>query len=57
MDSNTPRPALGSRLAILMGTASLLAMAGAMPSYAQGQVGTPEEEVPEVVLITGSLIR
>jgi iron complex outermembrane receptor protein len=55
MDSNTPRPTLGSRLAALLGTASLLAMAGAMPSYAQA--GAQEEEVPETVLITGSLIR
>src|ERR1700694_1543215 len=51
-----------SRLATLLGSASLLTMAGAMAAQAQqgaqaqmAQATAPE--VPEQVLITGSLIR
>src|ERR1041385_5897950 len=49
-----------SRVASLLGSASLLAMAGAGGSaaqqLAQAQMAAPAE-VPEQVLITGSLIR
>src|SRR5436190_6677568 len=54
MDSRT------SKLASLLGSASLLAMASAGPSYAQGQMQTAQAapaDIPEQVLITGSLIR
>src|SRR5215510_4814137 len=45
-------------LAALMGTASLLTIANAVPSYAAREDAAAEiEEVPESVLITGSLIR
>src|SRR5256714_4215977 len=51
-----------SRLATLLGSASLLSMAGAMAAHAQqvAQAQTAQatpQEVPEQVLITGSLIR
>src|ERR1700687_4199219 len=46
----------GARLATLLGSASLLTMANALPAHAQGAVDQ-NEEVPETVLITGSLIR
>src|SRR6266436_9612088 len=48
--------AYGVRLATLLGSASLLTMANALPAYAQGAVAQ-NEEIPETVLITGSLIR
>ncbi len=48
--------ALSARLAALLGSASLLTMANALPAYAQGAVAQ-NEEIPETVLITGSLIR
>src|SRR4051812_813615 len=45
-----------ARLAVLLGTTSLLTMAGALSAYAQAQLAQAEE-IPETVLITGSLIR
>ena len=47
----------GAKLATLLGTASLLTMASAISAYAQGQQVAQNEEIPETVLITGSLIR
>src|SRR5260370_8461509 len=47
----------GAKLATLLGTASLLTMANAISAYAQGQQVAQAEEIPETVLITGSLIR
>jgi len=49
-----------SKLASLLGSASLLAMASTGTAYAQGQTQTAQAapaEIPEQVLITGSLIR
>ena len=46
----------GSRLTALLGTASLLTMAQAEGVYA-GEVVAQAEDIPETVLITGSLIR
>jgi outer membrane receptor protein involved in Fe transport len=49
-----------SKLTSLLGSASLLAMVGAGGAYAQAQTQTAQAgttEVPEQVLITGSLIR
>ncbi len=46
----------GSRLIALMGSASLLTMANANSAFAQGEVAQADE-IPETVLITGSLIR
>ena len=45
-----------SRVTTLLGTASLLAMAQAEGVYA-AEVVAQAEEIPETVLITGSLIR
>src|SRR5262245_41538950 len=45
-----------SRLTTLLGTASLLAMAQAEDVYA-GEMVAQAEDIPETVLITGSLIR
>src|SRR6185436_1799469 len=45
-----------TRLATLFGTASLLTLAQTTTGHAQGEVAQAEE-VPETVLITGSLIR
>jgi iron complex outermembrane receptor protein len=47
----------GARLATLFGTASVLALANATDVFAQGEVVAQAEEIPETVLITGSLIR
>jgi len=52
--------ALSARLAALLGSASLLTMANAITAHAQqvAQAQTAQaEEIPETVLITGSLIR
>src|SRR5215467_4053413 len=55
--------AIGSKLAALLGSASLLTLANATGAYAQaqqlaqGMAVAQAEEVPETVLITGSLIR
>ena len=51
----SPAASLRAKLASLLGTASLLTMASALPAYAQAVAQA--EEVPETVLITGSLIR
>jgi outer membrane receptor protein involved in Fe transport len=47
---------VGAKLATLLGSASLLAMAHAS-AYAQGEQLAQADEIPETVLITGSLIR
>ena len=52
----------GAKLATLLGTVSLLTLANAIASHAQGQADraaqtAQNEPVPETVLITGSLIR
>ena len=49
--------ALPVRLATLLGTASFLTISNAIDAYAQGEVVAQAEEIPETVLITGSLIR
>src|SRR5262249_22547786 len=56
MNLSTAHLTAAARLATLLGTASLLAMAGAMPGYAQEQAPIETDEIPEHVLITGSLI-
>jgi iron complex outermembrane receptor protein len=48
---------LGARLATLLGSASLLTLANATAAQAQMGQMAQAEEVPENVLITGSLIR
>jgi outer membrane receptor protein involved in Fe transport len=53
---DAPRPALVGQLAVLLGSASLLAMAN-VSAYAQSEAAVAEEQIPETVLITGSLIR
>src|ERR1700687_1061065 len=53
----SPAASLSAMLASLLGTASLLTMANAMPAYAQGMAVAQAEEIPETVLITGSLLR
>ena len=45
-----------SRLTALLGTASLLTIAQTEGTFA-GEVVAQAEEIPETVLITGSLIR
>ncbi len=59
MNLTTPRQtALGTQLVTLLGTASLLTMANAISAHAQAPAQTAQaEELPENVLITGSLIR
>ncbi len=47
----------GSRLAALLGSASLMTMANTSPALAQGEMVAQADEIPETVLITGSLIR
>src|SRR5262245_48213269 len=46
-----------ARIATLLGTTSLFALADAIVAYAQGQAPRRADDVPETVLITGSLIR
>jgi outer membrane receptor protein involved in Fe transport len=46
----------GAKLATLLGTVSAFAVANGMDAYA-GEVVAQAEEIPETVLITGSLIR
>src|SRR5262245_9189066 len=53
MVSRAQRGSLARHITVLSGTASLLAMAVAAPAHAQ----VDDPEPPEVVLITGSLIR
>ena len=57
MNPNTARQNAGTQIAALLGSVSLLAVAGAVPAVAQGGMVTQSEEIPETVLITGSLIR
>ena len=57
MNWTTSRRNSGAKFATLLGTASLLAMSQAISAYAQGEVVAQAEEIPETVLITGSLIR
>ena len=45
------------RLATLLGSASAFTIAGALDAYAQGEMVAQADEIPETVLITGSLIR
>src|SRR4030095_743353 len=56
MSSGTLPRAYGARLATLLGTASFLTMGSAIDAKAQGEVAQADE-IPETVLITGSLIR
>ena len=56
MYSSTLTRAYGARLATLLGTASFLTMGNAIDAHAQAEVAQAEE-IPETVLITGSLIR
>ena len=56
MYSGTLTRAYGARLATLLGTASFLTMGNAIDAHAQGEVAQADE-IPETVLITGSLIR
>jgi iron complex outermembrane receptor protein len=62
MNSTALRVGTGAKLATLLGTASLLAFAGAVAAHAQepqivGVQTAQDEPIPETVLITGSLIR
>ena len=56
MNPTTSQLCIRSRLTALLGTASLLTLAQAEGAYA-GEVVAQAEEIPETVLITGSLIR
>ena len=56
MYSGTFSRAYGARLATLLGTSSFLTMGYAIDAHAQGEVAQADE-IPETVLITGSLIR
>src|SRR5262245_1416068 len=57
MNPVTPRHTAGTHFAALLGSASLLTIASTMPVLAQGEAVAQAEEIPETVLITGSLIR
>jgi iron complex outermembrane recepter protein len=57
MNPNTARQNAGRNITALLGSVSMLAVAGAVPAVAQGQMVAQAEEIPETVLITGSLIR
>jgi len=46
-----------TKLSALLGTASFFVMANTSPSLAQGEMVAQADEIPETVLITGSLIR
>ena len=48
---------IGAKLTALLGSASLLTIAYTGAAYAQGEQVAQTEEIPETVLITGSLIR
>jgi iron complex outermembrane receptor protein len=56
MDSNTARRTLSPQLAAFLGSTSLVAVTSAMPATAQEMVAQADD-IPETVLITGSLIR
>jgi outer membrane receptor protein involved in Fe transport len=55
--TNSRRNSYGAQLATLLGTTSLLTMAGAIANQDRAYAGEATEEIPENVLITGSLIR
>jgi outer membrane receptor protein involved in Fe transport len=57
MNPNAARQSAGRTITALLGSASMLAVAGAIPAVAQGQMVAQADEIPETVLITGSLIR
>jgi outer membrane receptor protein involved in Fe transport len=59
MNTRSRLRAYGARLSTLLGSASLLTMAGAIASQDRAYAGEAmgSEEIPENVLITGSLIR
>src|SRR5262245_55768309 len=56
MTSDTTRHHTGAQLTALLGSVSLLTVASAMPAFA-GEAVAQAAEIPETVLITGSLIR
>jgi outer membrane receptor protein involved in Fe transport len=56
MTSASTRHNAGAHLTALLGSVSLLTVASAMPAFA-GEAVAQAEEIPETVLITGSLIR
>jgi iron complex outermembrane receptor protein len=56
MNLNTVRRTLSTQLTALLGSTSLVAVSGTMPAVAQEMVAQAED-IPETVLITGSLIR
>jgi outer membrane receptor protein involved in Fe transport len=56
MDLNSARRTLSTQLTALLGTTSLFAVSGTMPALAAEMVAQADE-IPETVLITGSLIR
>ncbi len=58
MNSDTFGRSTAAHLTALSGSVSLLALASAAsPAFAQGEMVAQAEEIPETVLITGSLIR
>ncbi len=56
MTPDTTRHNARAQLTALLGSVSLLTMASAVPAFA-GEVVAQADEIPETVLITGSLIR
>src|SRR5512145_1775149 len=56
MNPYSARHTGGTKLAAFLGSASLLTMSSAMPALAAEMVAQAED-IPETVLITGSLIR
>jgi len=56
MTSDRSRHNAGAHLTALLGSVSLLTVASALPAFA-GEAVAQAEEIPETVLITGSLIR
>jgi iron complex outermembrane receptor protein len=57
MTSVTAHLTGATRIAALLGTASLAVIAASMPGHAQELAAAQTDDVPETVLITGSLIR
>ena len=57
MNSNALGHRTASHLTALSGSVSLLALTSASDVFAQGEMVAQAEEIPETVLITGSLIR
>src|SRR5262245_6477306 len=56
MDLNSARRILSTQLTALLGTTSLIAVSGTLPALA-GEMVAQADEIPETVLIPGSLIR